>query len=104
MEEIMLVLSRKPGEKIVINNNITITVVGVIGNRVKIGIEAPDQVSILRGELIVDAEVTEFRDQWNEEAPAEPTTKAESPSRILSRPLLEARVCDSYRRLRQLPR
>jgi carbon storage regulator CsrA len=47
----MLVLSRKPGEQVVIGNNITITVVEVIGNRVRIGIAAPDDVRILRGEL-----------------------------------------------------
>ena len=37
----MLVLSRKPGEQLRIGDNITITVVEVRGNRVKIGIEAP---------------------------------------------------------------
>lgn len=47
----MLVLSRKPGEKIVIDNSIVITVVEVEGNRVRIGVEAPDNVRILRGEL-----------------------------------------------------
>jgi carbon storage regulator len=47
----MLVLSRKPGEKIVLNNNITITVLDVIGNRVKVGVAAPDNVRVLRGEL-----------------------------------------------------
>jgi carbon storage regulator len=47
----MLVLSRKPGEKIVIGNGITITVVETLGNRVRLGIEAPPQIHILRGEL-----------------------------------------------------
>jgi carbon storage regulator len=47
----MLVLSRKPGEKLVIDNNITITVLEVAGNRVKLGVEAPDSVRVLRGEL-----------------------------------------------------
>jgi carbon storage regulator CsrA len=47
----MLVLSRKPGEKVVIGNGITITVVEVKGNRVRVGIEAPDRVRILRAEL-----------------------------------------------------
>jgi carbon storage regulator CsrA len=47
----MLVLSRKPGEKLVINNNITITVLEVAGNRVKLGVEAPDNIRVLRGEL-----------------------------------------------------
>jgi carbon storage regulator len=47
----MLVLSRKPGEKVVLGNNITVTVLEVVGNRVRIGIEAPEDVRILRGEL-----------------------------------------------------
>jgi carbon storage regulator len=47
----MLVLSRKPGEKVVLGGGITVTVVEVRGDRVCIGIDAPDQVRILRGEL-----------------------------------------------------
>jgi carbon storage regulator CsrA len=47
----MLVLSRKPGEKVVIGNGITLTVVEVKGNRVRLTFAAPDQVRILRGEL-----------------------------------------------------
>jgi carbon storage regulator len=48
---VMLVLTRKPGEKIIIGDNITITVVEAIGNKIRIGIEAPDDVRILRSEL-----------------------------------------------------
>ena len=47
----MLVLSRKLGEKIVIGNGITITVVKIKGNQVRLGIDAPDQVPILRAEI-----------------------------------------------------
>lgn len=47
----MLVLSRKEGEKLVIGENIVITVNRISGNRVAIGIEAPREVSIVRGEL-----------------------------------------------------
>jgi carbon storage regulator len=47
----MLVLSRKPGEKIVIGKGITVTIVELAGNRVRIGVDAPDQLRILRGEL-----------------------------------------------------
>jgi carbon storage regulator len=47
----MLVLSRKPGEKVIISGGITITVVKVQGNQVRVGIEAPEQTLILRGEL-----------------------------------------------------
>jgi carbon storage regulator len=47
----MLVLSRKPGEKVQIGKAITIMVLEVNGNRVRIGIDAPTQVPIVRGEL-----------------------------------------------------
>jgi carbon storage regulator len=47
----MLVLTRKPGEQIVIGNNIRLTVVSVGPGRVKLGIEAPDNVRIDRQEI-----------------------------------------------------
>lgn len=50
----MLVLSRKTSETIVINDNIVVTVVRVQGGAVKIGIQAPPEVSIVRGELLND--------------------------------------------------
>ena len=47
----MLVLSRKEGEKIVIGEGIVLTVNRIAGNRVMVGIEAPRDVRIVRGEL-----------------------------------------------------
>ena len=47
----MLVLSRKPGEKVIIGNGITITILETKGNRVRLAIDAPDDVRILRAEL-----------------------------------------------------
>ena len=47
----MLVLSRKPGEALVIGGDITLTVVEIKGNRVKVSIDAPDSTHIVRGEL-----------------------------------------------------
>jgi carbon storage regulator len=47
----MLVLSRKVGETISIGDDVTISVVKLSGNRVRIGIDAPDDVEVLRGEL-----------------------------------------------------
>lgn len=44
----MLVLSRKQNESIVINNDITLVVVEIRGNRVKLGVEAPKEVSVRR--------------------------------------------------------
>lgn len=47
----MLVLSRKIDEKIVIDSNIVITVLSVSGDKVKIGIDAPKNVSVNREEV-----------------------------------------------------
>ena len=47
----MLVLSRRPGEEIRIDSCITVTVIEVQGNRVRIGIQAPEEVPIIRAEL-----------------------------------------------------
>ncbi len=47
----MLVLSRKQGEQIKIGDGITLTVLGVRGGVVKLGIDAPPHLRILRGEL-----------------------------------------------------
>jgi len=47
----MLVLSRKKNERIVIGDNIVITVVEVRGDRVRLGIEAPQEVPIHRSEV-----------------------------------------------------
>lgn len=47
----MLVLSRRPGEEIIINGNIRVTVVSVKGDRVRLGIEAPASVPVDRAEI-----------------------------------------------------
>jgi carbon storage regulator len=47
----LLVLSRNRGSNVSIGEDITVTVLSVEGNRVKLGINAPDDVTILRGEL-----------------------------------------------------
>ena len=47
----MLVLQRRRGEEILIDGCIRIKILSTKGNSVRIGIEAPDDVSILRGEL-----------------------------------------------------
>jgi len=61
----MLVLSRKEGERIQIGDNITLVVSKVSGNRVTIGIEAPRDVKVVRGELgeAVASESLYFQDR-----------------------------------------
>ena len=47
----MLVLTRKANESITIGNNIRITVLGIRGNQVRVGIEAPQQTPVNRTEV-----------------------------------------------------
>jgi carbon storage regulator len=47
----MLCLTRREGEKIVIGDNIVVTVVEVSGDRVRIGVDAPKEISVHREEL-----------------------------------------------------
>lgn len=47
----MLILTRKVGETIVINDDIRVTVLGVKGNQIRIGVEAPSNVAVHREEI-----------------------------------------------------
>jgi len=47
----MLVLSRKPGERILIGNDVTVTIVRIGPNTVRLGIDAPEHLNIVREEL-----------------------------------------------------
>ncbi|MEI6325974.1 MAG: carbon storage regulator [Gemmataceae bacterium] len=47
----MLVLSRKVGERILIGDDVVVTVVEVLGNRVRLGIEAPRSKKVMRSEI-----------------------------------------------------
>lgn len=48
----MLVLSRKSGQRVLVGDSIYVTVLSVTGDKVKLGIAAPREVSVLREELI----------------------------------------------------
>jgi len=50
-EKYMLILTRKAGEVIVINDNIRVTVLGVNGSQVRIGIDAPKDIQVHREEI-----------------------------------------------------
>jgi carbon storage regulator len=47
----MLILTRRVGEAVVINEEVTVTVLGVKGNQVRIGVNAPKSVSVHREEI-----------------------------------------------------
>ncbi len=48
----MLVLTRKPNERIKIGNDVTVEVLGIAGGKVSLGIVAPDELRITREEII----------------------------------------------------
>ena len=47
----MLALTRKVGERIVIGDNIVVTVVSIKGDNIRLAIEAPKEIKIYRGEI-----------------------------------------------------
>ncbi|HKV96317.1 MAG TPA: carbon storage regulator CsrA [Gammaproteobacteria bacterium] len=47
----MLILTRRVGETIMIGDNVTITVLGVKGNQVRIGVNAPKDIAVHREEI-----------------------------------------------------
>ena len=47
----MLILTRRVGESLMIGDNVDITVLGILGNQVRIGINAPKDVSVHREEI-----------------------------------------------------
>jgi carbon storage regulator len=47
----MLILTRRVGETVVIGNDVTVTVLGVKGNQVRLGVNAPREVAVHREEI-----------------------------------------------------
>ncbi|MDP7275037.1 MAG: carbon storage regulator [Planctomycetaceae bacterium] len=54
----MLVLSRKPGERVMIGEDVVVTIVRIGPNSVRLGIDAPREMNIVREELCVEEPVT----------------------------------------------
>jgi len=50
----MLVLSRKPGERIFIGEEVKVTIIRIGPNSVRVGIEAPNHMNIVREELCIE--------------------------------------------------
>ncbi|MEM9352006.1 MAG: carbon storage regulator [Planctomycetota bacterium] len=84
----MLVLTRKHGEQIRIGDNITITVLRMKGKAVRLGIEAPADQSVLRGELAFEERT----------APTPSADAPTSPSRDHAAAATESRAADPDKR------
>ena len=52
----MLILTRRPGENVLIGDNIKVTILDVDRNQVRIGIDAPQEVKIVREELLAEGD------------------------------------------------
>ena len=67
----MLVLSRKKNESIIINDDITIVVVEIRGDKVRLGVEAPKEIPVHRNEVY---EAIRRNQEAGEQAAVEPDT------------------------------
>jgi carbon storage regulator len=72
----MLVLSRKKNESIVINNDITIVVVEIRGDKVRLGVEAPKEVPVHRREVYDAIRRNEMSSEGNASAEPGPAASA----------------------------
>ena len=71
----MLILTRRVGETVMIGNDVTVTVLGVKGNQVRVGINAPKNVAVHREEIY---------ERIKREQQGEPTGEPESPAEFVS--------------------
>lgn len=51
MEQVMLILARKVGQSIMIGDDVEVTITSIVGNQVKLGIQAPKHISVDREEI-----------------------------------------------------
>ena len=76
----MLVLTRKPGQSIIIGDDIEVQILSVAGEKVRLGITAPREVGIFRDEVYERIEAGEAPASSNENGSGEPRRRVPSES------------------------
>ena len=84
----MLILTRRVGETVMIGDEVTVTVLGVKGNQVRVGINAPKNVAVHREEIF---------ERIKREQQGEPSGESQSPSGIRLRLTLASVRCRASR-------
>jgi carbon storage regulator len=69
----MLILTRRVGETVMIGNDVTVTVLGVKGNQVRVGINAPKNVAVHREEIYERIKREQQGEQSSDESPSSST-------------------------------
>jgi carbon storage regulator len=69
----MLILTRRVGETVMIGNDVTVTVLGVKGNQVRVGVNAPRDVAVHREEIF-----ERIKREENDGTPASSTSRSAS--------------------------
>lgn len=66
----MLILTRRVGERVKIGDDVTVTVLGVNGNQIRVGIEAPKNVAVHRKKIYERIKLEQQRDAIESEGTA----------------------------------
>ncbi len=66
----MLILTRRAGETIMVGDEVTVTIIGIKANQVRIGVNAPRQIAVHREEIYhrIQAEKDQTQEQESEQA------------------------------------